>query len=185
MIVLIKTCILILCMTPGYSTAAGLSGYNFDQVPDRSPDQAPDPLLPDELSETEAQSITSQGNPKSRVSAALKISDNRINLAYRLLSESQYKSAAQEVDVYSALVRYADNYTRKLPGSKQKDRNNCFKVIEQSIFKNTRTFEAILRDLPLNYREPAERSIEEIRNIRLRAINDLLGGGKFINSSND
>jgi hypothetical protein len=147
--------------------------------------QVRDRLLPEELSESESHSILKEQKPKGRVEATLKVSDARIDSAYKLLQESQFKAAAQDMDLYMALIRYADDYTRKLPGSQIKDRNNCLKKIEQSIFKQTRTLDAIVMGISHEYREATERGVAEVKKIRLRAINDLLGGGSMINSSND
>ena len=141
--------------------------------------------LPEELSESESQSILKEEKPKSRVEATLKISDARVESAYKSIMENHFKAAAQDMDVYTALIRYADDYTRKLPGSQLKDRNNCLKKIEQAIFKQTRTLEMIARGISHDYREATERGVNEVKKIRLRAINDLLGGGNMINSSND
>jgi hypothetical protein len=149
------------------------------------PRQLNDRLLPEELNETETQTILREQRPKPHVDAALKVSDARVTDAYRLVQESQFKAAAQSFDVYAALIRYADNYTRKLPDSQTKDRNYCLKKIEQAIFKQSRTMEAVVREMPYSDRETSERAINEIKKIRLRAINDLLGGGGVINSSNE
>jgi hypothetical protein len=43
----------------------------------------------------------------------------------------------------------------------------------------------MLRQFPIDYRETAEIKIDRVKKIRLRAINDLLGGGKVIQSSED
>jgi hypothetical protein len=141
--------------------------------------------LPQQLTEAETQSIKKEQNPKPHVDATLRVSDARINSALRLAQENHYKSAAEDVDLYAALIVYADAYTRKLPGSQHKDRNACLKKVEQAVFKQTRTIEAVLRELPVDYREPAEEKITQVKKIRLRAINDLLGGGQVINSSNE
>lgn len=139
--------------------------------------------LPRELTETETQKILREDNPKPRVDATLKISDLRLASALKFVEETQYKSAALDVDVYAALIAYADAYTRKLPASQIKDRNNCLKKIEQAIFKQTRTVDAVLRQFPVDYREEVEPKIEEVKKIRLRAVNDLLGGGNMIKTS--
>ncbi|HEY8461758.1 MAG TPA: hypothetical protein VIM99_15315 [Blastocatellia bacterium] len=139
--------------------------------------------LPPELTETETQRILKEKNPKPRVDATLKISDLRLASALKLAEENQYKSAAQDVDVYAALIVYADAYTRKLPASQIKDRNNCLKKIEQAIFKQTRAVDAVLRQFPVDYREEVEPKIAEVKKIRLRAVNDLLGGGNTIKIS--
>jgi hypothetical protein len=141
--------------------------------------------LPDELSESESQLILKEEKPKGRVDATLKVSHARVDSAYKLIQESQFKAAAQDMDVYTALIRYADDYTRKLPGSRIKDRNHCLKKIEQAIFKQMRTLDAIVLGIPHDYREATEREVDEVKKIRLRAINDLLGGGNMIDSSND
>jgi hypothetical protein len=147
--------------------------------------QVRDRPLPEELSESESQLILKEEKPKSRVDATLKVSNARIDSAYKLIQESQFQAAAQDVDVYTALIRYADEYTRKLPGSQIKDRNHCLKKIEQAIFKQMRTLDAVVLGISHDYREATERGVNEVKKIRLRAINDLLGGGNMINSSND
>jgi hypothetical protein len=139
--------------------------------------------LPRELTETETQKILRENNPNPHVEATLKVSDMRLASALKFAEESQYKSAAQDVDVYAALIVYADAYTRKLPASKIKDRNNCLKKIEQAIFKQTRTVDAVVRQFPVDYRDGVGPKIDEVKKIRLRAVNDLLGGGNAIKTS--
>lgn len=141
--------------------------------------------LPQELTETETQTIMRERNSKPHVDATLKVSDARLDSALKSAGEEQYKSAAADVGIYAALIVYADAYSRKLPASQIKDRNNCLKKIEQAIFRQTRNLDAVMRELPLVYREPAEEKISEVKKIRTRAINDLLGGGAVLNSSND
>jgi hypothetical protein len=138
--------------------------------------------LPRELTESETQKILRENGPKPRVETALKISDMRLASALKFAEESQYKSAAQDVDTYAALIVYADAYTRKLPAAQIKDRNHCLKKIEQAIFKQTRTVDAVLRQFPVDYREEMGPKIDELKKIRLRAVDDLLGGGKVIKS---
>ncbi len=140
--------------------------------------------LPQELTESETQAIMHERGPKPHIDATLKVSDARVNSALKSAQEEQYKSAAVDVDIYAALIVYADAYSRKLPASQIKDRNNCLKKIEQAIFRQTRNLDAVMRELPLVYREPAEEKISQVKKIRTRAINDLLGGGAVLNSSN-
>jgi hypothetical protein len=139
--------------------------------------------LPLELTETETQKILREDSPRPRIDATLKVSDLRLASALKFAEESQYKSAAQDVDIYAALIVYADAYTRKLPSSQVKDRNNCLKKIEQTIFKQTRTVDAVLRQFPVDYREGVGPKIDQVKKIRLRAVDDLLGGGKMIKTS--
>jgi hypothetical protein len=143
------------------------------------------PSLPDGLSETEEQMILREQSPKPHVEKALKVAETRVTSALKLAQQSRYNPAAQEVDVFSSLIVYADAYTRRLPNNQSKDRNHCLKRIEQTVFKQTRTIEAIMRELPVEAREALEPGISEVKKIRLRAINDLLGGGRVMNSSNE
>jgi hypothetical protein len=149
------------------------------------PRQVNDRLLPEELTEAETQTILKEQKPKPHIEATLKVSDMRLSHAYDIVQEGKHKAAVQDVDVYASLIRYADSYTRKLPNSQIKDRNHCLKRIEQAIFKQTRTLDAVVRELPFDHREPTERLVNEVKKIRLRAINDLIGGGTIINSSNE
>jgi hypothetical protein len=164
-----------------------LSIVTFDpQTPQlKAPGERQADALPQELSETETQKIHRENAPKLRVDVTLKVSDTRLASALKFVEESQYKSAAQDVDVYAALIVYADAYTRKLPASQTKDRNECLKRIEQAIFKQTRTVDAVLRQFPADYREGAEPKIDQVKKIRLRAINDMLGDGRVIKTSDE
>jgi len=147
--------------------------------------QAGDPSLPGMLGEIERQMILKERNPKPHVEAALKVAEVRVKNASQLAQESQFQIAMQDLGAFLELVIYADAYTRNLPVTKNKDRNHCLKQIEQAIFKQTRNLEAATRALPLESREAVETRISAIKKIRLRAINDLLGGGQVINSSNE
>ena len=145
---------------------------------------ANDPALPALLSETEKQIILQERNPKPHVEAALKVAETRIKNAFRLAQEDQLRISAQELDAFLALIIYADTYTRKSFATRSKDRNHCLKQIEQMIFKQSRSLESVTRALPLESREAVETQIGEVKKIRLRAINDLLGDGQVINSPN-
>ena len=149
----------------------------------KTPGERQADALPRDLTETETQKILKEEGPRPRVDATLKVSDLRLASALKFVEESQYKSAAQDVDVYAALIVYADAYTRKLPASQIKDRNNCLKKIEQAIFKQTRAIDAMLRQFPVDYREGVEPKIDQVKKIRLRAVNDLLGDGNMIKTS--
>src|SRR5262249_7673189 len=164
-----------------------LSFITFDpQSPHlKMPGERRPDALPRELTETETQKILREDSPRPHVDATLKISDTRLASAIKLAEESQYKSAAQDVDVYAALIVYADAYTRKLPSSQIKDRNTCLKKIEQAIFKQSRTVDALLRQFPVDYREGMEPKIDQVKQTRIRAVNDLLGGGKIIKTSDE
>ncbi len=147
--------------------------------------KADDRALPKQLSENEVQTIIKQTEPKSHVEATLKVSDARMASAVKNVEAGQYQTAVEDVDVYASLIVYADDYTRKLPDAQSKDRNNCLKKLEQAIFKQTRNLDAVSRNLPFDYREPVTEKIGQVGKIRLRAVDDLLGGGKFIKSSNE
>ncbi|MCI0661268.1 MAG: hypothetical protein L0220_09370 [Acidobacteria bacterium] len=153
-------------------------------VPGYAQPQADDISLPDELGVFERQMILKERNPKPHVEAALKVAEIRIKSASQFAQENMLQNAAQDLDAFLDLVVYADAYTRQLPDKKRKDRNHCLKKIEQAIFKQNRNLEAAMRALPLASREAIEAQISEVKKIRLRAINDLLGGGQVINSPN-
>lgn len=148
---------------------------------DKRPD---DRALPKQLSETEVQSIIKQTNPRSHVETTLKVSDARLANAMKNIQTNDFDIAITDVDVYASLVIYANDYTRRLPDAQAKDRSHCLKKIEQAIFKQTRNLDTINRDVPLLIREPVIEKINQVKKIRLRALDDVLGGGKFINSSN-
>jgi hypothetical protein len=140
--------------------------------------------LPEMLNEVEKQSILRERDPKPHVESALKVAEARIKNALLLAQDSQMGAAAQDMNAFLALIVYADTYARKALTSKDKDRNNCLKRIEQAVFKQSRNLDSITRALPLESREAAELRIGEVKKIRLRAINDLLGQGQVISSPN-
>ncbi|HZF37468.1 MAG TPA: hypothetical protein VE715_01475, partial [Blastocatellia bacterium] len=134
--------------------------------------------------EMEKQAILKEQDPKPHVESALKVAEARVRNALQLTQENQMRAAAQDLDAFLALIVYADTYARKTLASKNKDRNHCLKQIEQAVFKQSRNLDSITRALPLESRETAEAQIAEVKKIRLRAINDLLGQGQVINSPN-
>jgi hypothetical protein len=147
--------------------------------------KADDRALPKQLSENEVQTIIKQTEAKSHVEATLKVSDARMASAVKNVEAGQYQTAVEDVDVFALLIVYADDYTRKLPDAQSKDRSNCLKKLEQAVFKQTRNLDAVSRNLPFDYREPVTEKISQVKKIRVRAVDDLLGGGKFIKSSNE
>lgn len=144
-----------------------------------------DRALPDQLSEAEVQTILKESNPKSHVEVALKVSDAHLATALKSVESHQYKIAVEDVDIYASLVIYADNYARKLPATQIKERNTCLKKIEQAIFKQSHNLETIVQGVPFDLRELVEDKINDVKKVRLRALDDALGGGKIINSSNE
>ena len=152
-------------------------GMAQPQIGDQSSGQ-----LPRMLNDMEKQLILKERNPKPHVESALKVAEARIKNAFQLGQENQIQAAAQELDAFLALIIYADTYTRKSLASKNKERNHCLKQIEQMIFKQSRSLESVTRVLPMESRDSFETQIGEVKKIRLRAINDLLGSGQVINS---
>ena len=157
----------------------GCADPQIGQPPSQSSGQ-----LPEMLSEVEKQAILKERDPKPHVESALRIAEERIKNAIQLSQESQMRAAEQDMDAFLALIVYADTYTRKTLAAKNKDRNHCLKRIEQAVFKQSRNLDSITRALPLESREAAEAQIGEVKKIRLRALNDLLGQGRVINSPN-
>lgn len=140
--------------------------------------------LPEMLNEVEKQTILKERDPKPHVESALKVAEARIKNALLLTQDNQMRAATQDLDAFLALIVYADTYARKALASKNKDRNHCLKRIEQAVFKQSRNMDSITHALPLESREAAEVQIGEVKKIRLRAINDLLGQGQVISSPN-
>jgi hypothetical protein len=140
--------------------------------------------LPEMLNEAEKQSILRERDPKPHVESALRVAEARIKNALLLTQDGQTRAATQDLDAFLALIVYADAYARKELASKNKDRSNCLKRIEQAVFKQSRSMDSITRALPLESREAVETQVGEVKKIRLRAINDLLGQGQVISSPN-
>lgn len=136
--------------------------------------------LPEGVTDQERLTIERASGTRSRVDAALKIAESRLGSGLSLLQQGQGQESAKQLIVYSGLIGYVDRQTRALPESKQRDREQCLKKIEQAIFKQSPRLESLLRDLPLAAREICLPLAEEVRKIRLHAINDLLGGGSAI-----
>lgn len=141
--------------------------------------------LPDELSEDETHQIRREDKPKSHVEAAFKVSNSRLNLALQLAKDNQYRESAQSLDLYSELITYADSYARRNTSDQSKERHRCLKLIEQQIFKQYSTLDLVVRELPHLHRDIGDRATAVAKRIRLRAVDDLLGGGAFLKSAND
>ena len=138
------------------------------------------PKPPANLTEVERQALDREHSVRGQVEAALKLADGRLTEALKLAEGDQSKAAAEQLAVHAALIIYADAATRLLPDAQRKDRNHCLKRIEQTIFKQNRPLEAALRGLSAAEHDALQPSIDEIKKIRLRAVNDFLGEGKML-----
>lgn len=136
--------------------------------------------LPTGLSEMESRAILKEQAPKSHVQAALQVAAQRLTAAAKLTETGGFEPALQALNLYAALYEYADAYARRLPDSAKKDRAKCLKDIEQALFKQNRPLEAVRRELPLELRETTDPLVEDLKRLRLRALNDVIGGGTFI-----
>lgn len=136
--------------------------------------------LPANLTEVETKLILKEQAPKSHVMAVIQVATQRLSTAAKLSESGGFEATLQALNVYADLYEYADAYARRLPESAKKDRAKCLKEIEQAIFKQNRPFEAVRRELPLEYRETTDPLVEDLKRIRLRALNDVIGGGTFI-----
>ena len=141
--------------------------------------------LPDELSEDETHQIAKEDRPKSHVEATFRVSNARLAQALQLARDSQFRETAQNIDLYTALITYADSYARRATTERSKDRYQCLKMIEQQIFKQYQTLDSLVKELPYTYRDNGERATTTAKRLRLRAIDDLLGGGSVLKSAND
>lgn len=147
--------------------------------------QQPGVRLPTDLSEEETHQIVREGKAKSHVEAAFKVSTAKLTQALEFARGSKYQESAQSLDVYAELIVYADSYARRSTSERSKDRQSCLKTIEQQIFKQNTTLDSVVRELPAGYQDTGDRVTSTVRRIRLRAVDDLLGGGAFLKSSND
>lgn len=138
------------------------------------------PKLPTVLSEAESRMILKEQGAKAHVEAALKLAELKLAEANKIVPAGNFELAVKTLELYAALIVYSDAYARRLPDSAHKERNKCLKAVEQFIFKQQRPVEALRRDLPFNYREETEGLVEALKRLRLRAIDDVLGGGKMI-----
>lgn len=142
--------------------------------------QPPGPVLPATLTQLEAGAIERHQSPRSRVEECLKVATTRLASAMDSSVRGLYQPAAEQIVVYAALISYADQITRGIPPQKRNERESCLKKIEQAIFRQGPRLEAIIREMPVDYRDMVATRWEQVRRIRLQAINDLLGGGSAI-----
>jgi hypothetical protein len=138
------------------------------------------PKLPAGLNDAESRLVLKEQGAKDHVEAAVKLAELKLAEANKAVQASGYELAVKNLNLYAALIGYGDAYARRLPDNEFKERNKCLKVIEQAIFKQQRPVEAVRRDLPFNFREETEPLVETLKRIRLRAIDDVLGGGTMI-----
>ena len=135
------------------------------------------------MSEDEVQVILKERKPKSHVEAAFKVSDARLTSALKLARDSQYRESSQNLDLYAGLVIYADSYARHSTPQGSKERHSVLKVLEQKIFKQNQTLDAVVQELPFDYQASGIKAIEQVRRIRIRALDEHLGGGGFLKSA--
>lgn len=135
---------------------------------------------PTGLTEKEVATLQRATAPRAHVQAVLKISAQRVDGALSLARQNRSLEAKEQLSLFVSLIDYADRYTRALPSTRRKDRDHNLKRLEQAIFRQNNPLEALLAELPYELREESQPGVDTVRRIRLRAINDLLGGGRAI-----
>jgi hypothetical protein len=153
--------------------AVFLYGFTWAQPADA-------PKLPTGLSDSEAQQIRKEQNPKGYIEVVLRLADARLQQAFKQVSDTDVDETVKRLQVYGALLAYADAHARSLPASATKERNKLLKLVEQAIFKQQRTIEGTRQELPYEQREATESIVANLKRIRLRALNDILGNGEII-----
>jgi len=146
----------------------------------RAGGQEPPLSWPTGLTEKEVATLQRATAPRAHVEAVLKISALRMDGALSLARQSRYLEAREQLSLFVSLIEYADHQTRALPPTRRKDRDHNLKRLEQAIFRQNTPLDALLAELPYELREESQPGVDAVRRIRLRAINDLLGGGRAI-----
>ena len=154
-----------------YATGSGQAGW-----------QEPPLSWPTGLTEKEVATLQRATAPRAHVEAVVKISTLRMDGALSLARQNRYLEAREQLSLFVSLIEYADRQTRALPPTRRKDRDHNLKRLEQAIFRQNTPLDALLAELPYQLREESQPGVDAVRRLRLRAINDLLGGGRAITS---
>jgi hypothetical protein len=153
--------------------AGFLSGFIWAQPLDAA-------KLPAGLSDGETQQLRKEQNPKGHIEAVLRLAEARLLQAFKQVSDTDVDETVKRLQVYGALLNYADEHARTLPAPAVKERNKLLKLVEQAIFKLQRTLEGTRQELPLEQRDATESIVANLQRIRRRALNDILGNGEII-----
>jgi hypothetical protein len=137
-------------------------------------------LLKDLLSSEERSLIAATHGTQKLVDAYLDISDKHLRAAGSDCDTGDFIAAEKELDIYNKAAAEAANTA--FSGS---DKNKLGKRIEQRLYIQIRTLEAIDRRFPADAVGYPDAALEHTRQLRAHALNQTLAVGQVLTESKD
>ena len=139
-------------------------------------DNASQEELAKKLNAEEKAALNKPEDTGTRIKTYGRLTRARLKNARDLLDQQKYAAAAEQLEVYTALVNDAGRFlSASVP---LRDRAN--KTLEMELREQIRGLEGVRRDMTALRMETVEAALEAAHRVRLQALNAMLGNGKIL-----
>jgi hypothetical protein len=154
-------------------------------IPSRvlSAPQEPEPPIPidstplaDLLSPNDKLEANESKDPKKVVEAYLRISGTHLDLALNTIKKNDFRSSERELDIYKKALSKAGELAFNL----RDKRRSIAKKIEQTIYKQIRTLEAVQHLFPPERLPFADAALRHAKQLRVQALNVAFAAGDVL-----
>jgi hypothetical protein len=129
--------------------------------------------LSDLLSQTEKLQLNEARGGKKEIDFYVKVGDSHLEAALSSIKNQDYRSSERELDIY----RKAMSEAMKATASQQESRRSLSKKIEQNLYKQIKTLEAVELLFPIERQAFATAALKHAKQLRVQALNAAFASG--------
>ena len=149
-------------------------------IPLKGAQDLPPPPLPvdptplsDLLSQTEKSLLNEARGRKKEMDFYVRVGDSHLEAALSSIKNGDYRSSERELDIY----RKAMTEAMKTTAVQQESRRSLAKKIEQNLYKQIKTLEAVELLFPIERQEFATAALKHAKQLRVQALNAAFASG--------
>jgi hypothetical protein len=135
----------------------------------------PTPLL-DLLSAIEKSQLTEARSRKKEVDFYVKVGESHLDLARSSIKNGDHRTSERELDIYNKAMTEA----MKVTIAQQEGQRGLAKKIEQNLYRQIKTLEAVELMFPIERQQFASASLKLAKQLRVQALNAAFASGETL-----
>ncbi|MEK6302500.1 MAG: hypothetical protein AABO41_17450 [Acidobacteriota bacterium] len=128
------------------------------------------------LSALERAQLSDATNHKKEVEFFLKVADTHLEMARTSIKNGDHRTSERELDIYNKAMSEA----MKATAANQDRRRSLAKKIEQNLYKQIKTLEAIELLFPFERQDFASAALKQAKQLRVQALNAAFASGETL-----
>jgi hypothetical protein len=149
-------------------------------IPLKGAQDLPPPPLPvdptplsDLLSQTEKSQLNEARGGKKEIDFYVRVGDSHLEAALASIKNEDYRRSERELDIYKKAMSEA----MKTTAAQQESRRSLAKKIEQNLYKQIKTLEAVELLFPIERQAFATAALKHAKQLRVQALNAAFASG--------